>query len=70
MIEEFDDIGPLRSRTATPGRTPEQHAANRSIKAVAIIIGTGMVPRCDAAESPKLISDAVVQSIAMRRSQR
>jgi hypothetical protein len=67
MIEEFDDFGPLRSRTATPGRTPEQHAANRSIKAAATLAGTGMVPRCPAAESPQFISDAVVRSIAMRR---
>ncbi|HEX2431392.1 MAG TPA: hypothetical protein VHK03_11600 [Aestuariivirgaceae bacterium] len=66
MIEEFDDFGTLRSRTATPGRTPEQHATNRSIKAAAIITGTGMVPRCPAAESPQFISDAVMKSIAMR----
>jgi hypothetical protein len=66
MIEEFDDFGTLRSRTATPGRTPEQHATNRSIKAAAIITGTGMVPRCPAAESPQVISDAVMKSIAMR----
>jgi len=67
MIEEFDDFGPLRSRTATPGRTPEQHAANRSIKAAAIVRGTGMVPRCPAAESPRSVSDGVMKSIAMRR---
>jgi hypothetical protein len=67
MTEEFDDFGPLRSRTATPGRTPEQHATNRSIKAVAVITGTGMVPRGPAAESPHPISDAVVKNIAMRR---
>jgi hypothetical protein len=67
MIEEFDDFGPLRSRTATPGRTPEQHATNRSIKAAAIVEGTGMVPRCPAAESPHIVSDAVMESIAMRR---
>ena len=66
MIEEFDDFGPLRSRTATPGRTPEQHAANRSIKAAAVVAGTGMVPRCPAAESPHYISDGVMKSIAMR----
>jgi hypothetical protein len=68
MTEEFDDFGPLRSRTATPGRTPEQHATNRSIKAAAVITGTGMVPpRCPAAESPHSISDAVMKSITMRR---
>jgi hypothetical protein len=67
MIEEFDDFGQLRSRTATPGRTPEQHAANRSIKAAAIVAGTGMVPRCPAAESPHFISDAVMKSIAVKR---
>ena len=66
MIEEFDDFGPLRSRTATPGRTPEQHASNRSIKAAAIIRGTGMVRRSPAAQSPHLISDAVFKSIATR----
>jgi hypothetical protein len=66
MIEELDDFGPLRSRTATPGRTPEQHATNRSIKAAAVIRGTGMVPRCPAAESPHYISDGVMKSIAMR----
>jgi hypothetical protein len=67
MTEEFDDFGPLRSRTATPGRTPEQHATNRSIKAAAVITGTGMVPRRPAAESPHVISDAVIKSLAMRR---
>jgi hypothetical protein len=65
MIEEFDDFGPLRSRTATPGRTPEQHAINRSIKAAAIIRGTGMVP--STAESPHCISEAFIRSITTRR---
>ena len=67
MIDEFDDFGPLRSRTATPGRTPEQHATNRSIKAAAAMRGTGMVPRRPAAQSPHLISEAVLKRIATQR---
>ena len=67
MTEEFDDIGPLRSRTAAAGRTPEQHAINRSIKAAAIIRGTGMVPRGTDADSPHCISEAFIKSVARRR---
>jgi hypothetical protein len=67
MTKEFDDVGPLRSRTATPGRTPEQHAINRSIRAAAIIRGTGMVPRGSDADSPHCISEAYIKSMARRR---
>jgi hypothetical protein len=67
MSEEYDDFGPLRSRTTTPGRTPEQHATNRSIRAQALLRGTGMVPRQSAPDSPQFISDAVTKSFALRR---
>jgi hypothetical protein len=45
MAEEADEFGPLKSRTTTPGKTPEQHAIDREIRAAAKVQGTGMLPR-------------------------
>ena len=47
MAEEADEFGPLKSRTTTPGKTPEQHAKDREIRAAAKVRGTGMLPKID-----------------------
>jgi hypothetical protein len=63
MIEEFDEYGPLNSRTTTPGKTPEQHSTDREISAAAKLLGRGMVPRTIEPEPQAFISRAYVRSI-------
>ena len=68
MIEEFDEYGPLNSRTTTPGKTPEQHSTDREISAAAKLMGRGMVPRNVEAEPQAFISKAYALSMRTKRS--
>jgi hypothetical protein len=68
MIDEFDEYGPLNSRTTTPGKTPEQHSTDREISAAAKLMGRGMVPRKVEAEPQAFISKAYARSLRTKGS--
>ena len=70
MAEEADEFGPLKSRTTTPGKTPEQHAMDREIRAAAKVRGTGMLPRINSAESHDFANEAYGKSIGVHRRSR
>jgi hypothetical protein len=70
MAEEADEFGPLKGRTTTPGKTPEQHAMDREIRAAAEVRGTGMLPRIDTAESHDFANETHGKSIGVNRRTR
>ncbi len=67
MIDEFDEYGPLNSRTTTPGKTPEQHSTDREISAAAKLMGRGMVPRKVETDPQAFISKAYARSMGTKR---
>ena len=60
-------MGPLKSRTTTPGKTPEQHAIDREIRGAAKVRGTGMLPRINTAESHDFANEAYGKGIGVNR---
>jgi hypothetical protein len=66
MDDEVDDFGPLKSRTTTPGKTPEQHTIDQKIKVAARVRATGMLPRCSG-ESQDFVNEAYGRSVGVNR---